>query len=76
MPWDDARCVFSATWAADSLTALKAMLSVENVLGAGCRVKKHPACCVLCVKNNDCSRLPLHPNCRCEREPYLTSMNE
>lgn len=63
MPWQDARCVFSAKFAADSMAALKAMLSVDNVLNAGCRVKRHPGACVLCVRNNDCSRIPVHVNC-------------
>lgn len=50
---------------------VKKMLDPNNVLGTGCRVGKHPDCCVLCALNEDCDRLPMHGQCRCTREPYL-----
>lgn len=72
MGWEeDARCILPVTFAADSLAALHAMLDPNNVMHAGCEVKKHPDCCVLCVLNNDCSRLPVHIRCRCVPEVTL-----
>lgn len=75
MGWqDDARCVFPIKFARDSLALMKAMLDPEYVMHSGCRVKKHPGACVLCVKNNDCARLPIHPRCRCEPDVYLLAL--
>lgn len=42
---------------------VKRMLDPENIVDVGCRVLKHPDCCVLCAANNDCTRVPLHFNC-------------
>lgn len=50
---------------------VKRMLDPENIVDVGCRVLKHPDCCVLCAANNDCTRVPLHFNCRCRTEGFL-----
>jgi hypothetical protein len=50
------------------------VLDPELLLDTGCRVIKHPDCCVLCAANNDCRRLPMHFRCRCRPEGYLTAM--
>ena len=49
----------------------KRELQPELALSLGCRVMKHPDCCVLCAANNDCDLIPLHWNCRCRPEGYL-----
>jgi hypothetical protein len=76
MPFDDRRCVIGIKAATDAVAVLKAMLSPTNVLDSGCRVRKHPDACALCVANNDCSRLPVHVNCRCQPEPYLYALED
>lgn len=73
--WDDQRCVLSVNFARDTLPALKAMLEFGNATHAGCRVIKHPGACAICVANNDCAKIPLHVQCRCKPEPYLTAMD-
>lgn len=70
----DGRCMLVVKWAKEGLAKVKAMLSPENVMESGCRVKKHPDCCHLCVINNDCSKLPMHVHCRCTPEPYLYAL--
>jgi hypothetical protein len=34
----------------------------------GCRVIKHPDCCVRCRTNNSCKEIPMHAMCRCRPE--------
>lgn len=76
MSWDEARCQFSVNFATDTLAALKAMLQPENFMEADCRVIKHPRCCAYCAANNDCARLPIHPQCRCRPKHYLIGLDE
>lgn len=71
--WDKAICEFFVSPTAASLAAVKALLNPNNVLGTGCKVGKHPDCCGLCAANDDCDKLPVHPECRCYRIPTLTS---
>lgn len=71
--WDKAICEFYASPTPDSLAAIKALLNPEKVLGTGCKVVRHPDCCLLCRENEKCENIPVHPNCRCKREPTLSS---
>lgn len=64
-------CRYELTFEKAGVDEVKKMLDPSNVLGTGCRVIKHPDCCLLCANNDDCDRLPMHANCRCEPEPYL-----
>jgi len=68
MAWDTACVFFLRVSGADEI---KKMLDPEKLTKTGCRVVKHPDCCVLCAANNDCARVPLHYNCRCKPEGYL-----
>lgn len=54
-------CVFYTRVA--NADEVKKTLDPKNALATGCRVAKHPDCCVLCAANNDCMRVPLHFNC-------------
>lgn len=61
-------CVYGITVGAASLLLA---INADEVLVAGCDVKKGPNPCPECAVNNDCNRVPLHPNCECEAEPLL-----
>jgi hypothetical protein len=76
MDFDDPRCEFSSIVSSDDVAALMKLLDPKVLLGTGCRVKKHPDCCMLCAMNEDCSRLPIHIRCRCEPEPFMTFDDE
>ena len=65
----DAACLFSVE--VQGAEDAKRELHPDNVLEMGCRVIKHPDCCILCAANEDCARIPLHFNCRCVPEGYL-----
>lgn len=54
-----------------SVATVLAALDPNNVLVAGCDVKRGPNPCPECAMNNDCTRVPLHDNCQCEAEPFL-----
>lgn len=71
---DDARCQFSVKFAEDTLVVLKKMLEPENFFESGCRVLRHPGACVICVTNNDCDKIPLHPQCRCKPDHYILAL--
>lgn len=62
-PEDDPWCHFGVRFAAEALASLKAALDPDNALHWGCRVIKHPDCCVLCALNENCQDLPMHANC-------------
>lgn len=65
-------CVYSVDFTRESLEQVRKMLDPPNITtGFGCRVVKHPDCCILCAMNDDCERIPLHYNCRCKPEGYL-----
>jgi hypothetical protein len=68
--WYDPDCLFIFFLPENALKAVEESLAIENITKVGCRVLKHPDACVLCVANDDCSRLPMHDNCRCTREYY------
>lgn len=72
---DEVDCTFHIKVDPSSLAELKRLLDVDHLSRAGCRVKKHPDCCHLCAMNNDCTRLPLHFECRCVPEGYLEITN-
>jgi hypothetical protein len=74
--YDPATCTYSIQLDRDSLRDIEELLDVERITKAGCRVKKHPDCCVLCAMNNDCARIPLHFNCKCAPEVYLQGFEE
>lgn len=76
MPRETNRCVVAFQMAAESVANIKKMLHALNGLDSGCRVQKHPDCCHLCEVNNDCSKVPVHVNCRCERVPYLYALED
>jgi hypothetical protein len=61
-------CLYGVSLSAASVVAA---LSPEEVLVAACRVRRGPNPCPQCAMNNDCTVIPLHPNCECEAEPYL-----
>lgn len=68
----DPRCLFYVEFTRESREEVKKMLDPPNILtGLGCRVVKHPDCCVLCAANEACERLPMHFRCRCKPEGYL-----
>lgn len=73
---DGNECVVIVEWTRESLADLRKALDPNNVLHTGCKVKKHPDCCHLCTLNEDCSRLPVHVNCRCQPEPVLYGFDE
>jgi hypothetical protein len=54
-----------------SASAVLLALDPNNVLVAGCDVKRGRNPCPECAMNNDCTVIPLHPNCECEAEPFL-----
>jgi hypothetical protein len=66
----DAACLFLIE--VEGADDVKRKLDPKIALETGCRVIKHPDCCVLCAANNDCTRIPLHWQCRCKPEGYLT----
>lgn len=68
----DAACQYSIVVNSQSVEDVKKSLDFKVLTSLGCRVLKHPNCCVLCAANNDCARLPMHWNCRCRPEGYLT----
>jgi hypothetical protein len=74
--YDPSTCTFSVELDRDSLREVEDLFDIDRLTRYGCRVKKHPDCCVLCAANNDCRRVPLHFNCRCEPEPFLASFEE
>lgn len=76
MEFDDPRCNFSSIVSSDDVAALLKHLDPKTLLGTGCRVLKHPNCCARCAMNEDCSRIPLHAQCRCKPEPYVTFDDE
>jgi hypothetical protein len=67
----DDECTYQVWLSKADLDDIKRQLDPDFLSRAGCRVIKHPDCCVLCAINNDCSRIPLHWNCRCKPEGYL-----
>jgi hypothetical protein len=71
-----AKCLFTAAVTAASVAAVRKLLNPKHILDHGCRVIKHPNACARCVANNDCTKIPLHPHCRCKPEMYLTIENE
>jgi len=73
---DDPACQFSSAFSPDDVDDLMKTLDPRVLLGTGCRVLKHPKCCFLCAMNEDCSRIPLHVNCRCKPEPYVSLGDE
>ena len=72
----DPRCTYSASVSKSSLAEAKRLLEAVQKLEMGCRVIKHPDCCVLCAANNDCGRLPVHYNCRCKPDNYLKVLGD
>lgn len=64
-------CYATAALAKDGVAELLRALRPENALETGCEVIKHPDCCDLCRKNNDCANIPMHVRCRCLRQPTL-----
>lgn len=60
---DDDECTYQVWLSEASVAEIKRLLDPDYLTRAGCRVVKHPDCCVLCAMNNDCSRIPLHYNC-------------
>lgn len=68
----DAACQYSVVVNRQSVDEVTKSLDMDVLTGLGCRVLKHPDCCVLCAANNDCARLPMHWNCRCRPEGFLT----
>lgn len=68
----DAACQYSIAVSRESSDDVKKSLDIDQLMSLGCRVIKHPDCCVLCAANNDCARLPVHWNCRCKPEGFLT----
>lgn len=73
-PEDDPWCHFGVRFAAEALASLKAALDPDNALHWGCRVIKHPDCCVLCALNENCQDLPMHANCRCKPDRFLDTI--
>jgi hypothetical protein len=67
----DAECSFSISVSSSDMDDTMKQLDPEFLVRAGCRVIKHPDCCVLCAANNDCARLPVHYQCRCKPEGFL-----
>jgi len=66
----DAACLFAV--AISNIDDVLKQLEPDNALEAGCRVIKHPDCCAICALNNDCDKVPLHIQCRCKRDGFLT----
>jgi hypothetical protein len=71
MAYNEDDCTYDTTWSRLSIEAVLSELDPDRLTRAGCRVIKHPDCCVLCATNNDCRLLPRHFNCRCRPEGYL-----
>lgn len=67
----DPNCTYQVWLSKADLEEIKDLLDPEYLTRAGCRVIKHPNCCILCAMNNDCTRIPLHFHCRCKPEGYL-----
>lgn len=67
--WDDPECYFPIV--ITDVDDVLSQLDPRRMLEMGCRVKKHPDCCVLCAGNNDCRKLPIHVRCRCKPEFYF-----
>lgn len=68
----DAVCQYSVSVNRENSEEIKKSMDIDQLTKIACRVLKHPGCCVLCAANNDCSRLPVHWNCRCRPEGFLT----
>lgn len=68
----DAACTYQAVVDEKKADDLKRMLEPDDLMRMDCRVIKHPDCCAPCRANNDCERLPMHVQCRCRRDDYLT----
>lgn len=67
----DPRCFFATDVDHEAAAQVLKAPGNEGLLQTGCRVAKHPNCCVLCAANDDCARIPLHVNCRCKPEPSV-----
>lgn len=67
----DPRCIYTIRVLESSAQEVFKALDPETLTKLGCRVLKHPDCCVLCAANNDCTRVPLHFRCRCKIEGFL-----
>lgn len=84
MPFIDPErdCTLSVSLDEESVAAVKGILDSIPPLdrttfsASGCRVIKHPGACALCVVNNDCSRLPVHFQCRCRPLPTFDGFEE
>lgn len=68
---DDPDCFYVVSFSPASVQRVKEMFDPKRVLERGCRVIKHPNCCVLCAVNDDCRRLPMHFHCRCRPQFYF-----
>lgn len=62
----DAECTYQVWLSQSTKDEIKRLLDPDFLSRAGCRVIKHPNCCILCAMNNDCTRIPLHYNCLIE----------
>lgn len=65
----DPRCEFTVETDEEAFTKGQEQLkriSEWPLYGYGCKVIKHPHACVICVMNDHCDRIPLHPGCRCQ----------
>lgn len=71
--WYDPDCLFIFFLPDEAMKEVRLSLDIENLTKVGCRVIKHPDACVLCVANDDCSRLPIHVNCRCKPEHFAAA---
>lgn len=70
----DPRCFFYAEADHEATREVQAQLELIKNLGSvrtGCRIIKRPNCCILCLMNEDCSRVPLHYRCHCVPEPMV-----
>jgi hypothetical protein len=65
-------CTYPIRVDPSTLAEVKRLIDPDHLSRAGCRVIKHPDCCVLCAMNNDCTKVPMHFRCRCKTEVYLT----
>lgn len=68
----DAACLFQAAVDKSQQNDIKKMLDLDNLMDMDCKVIKHPDCCAPCAANNDCNKLPMHIQCRCRRNDFLT----
>lgn len=71
MPYNEDDCTYSTSMSKGDIESALREFDPDRITRSGCRVIKHPDCCVLCAANNDCRLLPLHWNCRCRPEGYL-----